>query len=396
MDDTDSSRSSPEYADAIAEDMQWLGLNWDAFARQQDRFDSYELAKQKMLDSERLYACYDTPEELEVRRKMQISSGRPPIYDRAALKLSDEQKAAFEAEGRKPHYRFLLEDKEIKWTDMVRGDVKFAAVSMSDPVLIRADGIPLYTFASVVDDIEFGITHIVRGEDHVSNSAVQIQIFEALGAAAPEFAHLALLKTKEGEMSKRTGGNDIRALREAKILPIAINSYLAKIGTSAGIELEDDMDAIIKEFSFEKFGRAAANFDEEELKRLNGKLVQSMSYDDAKNFLPEKIEKDFFESVKANIHSFDEALDWYNVIHDAKPVIEDAEFIAAARDILPDGDYDESTFKTWADAVKEKTGRKGKDLFMPLRLALTGQSHGPEMGVIVKLLGRDEILKRLS
>jgi len=261
IDDTDVERSKAEFTDGIREDMRWLGLVWDEEVHQSSRFDRYALAAEALRAQGRLYACYETPEELDVQRKMLASRGLPPIYNRAALKLTDAQKQQYEAEGRRPHYRFLLNDAQVGWHDLIRGETQFRATHMSDPVLLRGDGVPVYTLASVVDDGEMQISHVIRGEDHVSNTAVQIQLYEALGYAVPQFAHMALLKTKEGELSKRVGGNDIRALRDAGILPMAINNLLARIGTSDAVEAVAELETLATSFDFSRFGRAPANYD---------------------------------------------------------------------------------------------------------------------------------------
>ena len=254
IDDTDTERSKDEYTAAIKEDLAWLGLTWDSEEHQSKRFERYALAADKLRAQGRLYACYETPEELDIQRKMLASRGLPPIYKRA----TDEQNKKYQTEGRKPHYRFLLNDEEMRWDDLIRGASAMRANTMSDPVLLRADGMPVYTLASVVDDGELAITHVIRGEDHVSNTAVQVQLYKALGFTVPEFAHMALLKTKDGEMSKRLGGNDIRALRDAGILPMAINSLLARIGTSEAVEAFADLQPLADSFDFKKFGRAPA------------------------------------------------------------------------------------------------------------------------------------------
>ncbi len=314
IDDTDSDRSKAEYEAAIQEDLKWLGINWDGFFKQSEKFAEYEKAKQNLIASGRLYACYETPEELDVQRKMQASRSLPPIYNRASLKLTDEQKAKYETEGRKPHFRFLLEDKPIIWNDLVRGEVKFQATHMSDPVLVREDDVPLYTFASVVDDGEMGTSHVVRGEDHVSNTAVQVQIFEALGYKLPTFGHLALLKTKEGEMSKRVGGNDIRTLRDTGIMPMAINSLLAHIGTSDAVEPFAKMEELVKLFDFKKFGRAPANYDFAELEKLNEKLLHKLPFSEVKNLIP-FADETFWLSVQANLKNISEAKMWWDILH---------------------------------------------------------------------------------
>lgn len=397
IDNTDTDRSKAEYEDALKEDLLWLGLAWDGFFKQSDRFAQYEAAKRVLIASGRLYPCYETQEELEVQRKMQASRSLPPIYNRAGLKLSAEQKARYESEGRRPHYRFLLEDKPITWSDLIRGEAKFQATHMSDPVLVREDDVPLYTFASVVDDGQMGFTHIIRGEDHVSNTAVQVQIFEALGYALPEFGHLALLKTKGGEMSKRVGGNDIRTLRENGIMPMAINSLLAHIGTSDAVEPFMDLQGLVEKFDFKKFGRAPANYDVVELEKLNEKLLHKLPYETVKKDAP-YITRDFWDSVKGNISSIKEIQIWHDIIYkniDIEFDITDKGFVEKTFFMLPPEPWDETTYDAWISSIKEKTGRKGKELFMPIRKALTGLEHGPEMKKLLPLLGPDKMKTRL-
>ena len=399
IDDTDTDRSKAEYEDALKEDLLWLGINWDGFFKQSDKFAQYEIAKQKLIASGRLYACYETQEELDVQRKMQASRSLPPIYNRASLKLTDEQKANYKSEGRQPHYRFLLEDKPIIWQDLIRGEAKFQATNMSDPVLVREDNVPLYTFASVVDDGEMGITHIVRGEDHVSNTAVQVQIFEALGYALPIFGHLALLKTKEGEMSKRVGGNDIRTLRENGIMPMAINSLLAHIGTSDSVEPFMDLSGLVTHFDFKKFGRAPANYDQIELEKLNEKLLHKLPFKEVNSLIPFADEK-FWESVKANLKNISEAKMWWDILHGEVSATDlsaqDRDFLQQTLTILPLEPWNESTWDEWLSAIKPTTERKGKELFMPIRRALTGLDHGPEFKKLLPLLGYARTVKRLT
>lgn len=397
LDDTDAERSQVEYEAAIQEDLRWLGMKWDGFFRQADRFAEYEKAKAQLLEAGRLYPCYETQEELDIRRKMQAGRGLPPVYDRAALKLTEAQKAKYEAEGRKPHYRFLLEDKVIAWHDLIRGDVKFEGTHMSDPVVIRADGVPLYTLCSVVDDRDTHITHILRGEDHVSNTAVQMQIFEALGVPAPQFGHMALIKTREGELSKRTGGGDIRSLRAQGLEPMAVTSLLGKIGTSDPIDIFPDMQALVDAFDISKFGRAAAMYDPQELERLNAKLVSFLPYEAVKDRLPEA-DAAFWEAVRPNITKVVDANQWWDIIHKPCGSItpEDVPWLAGACESLPQGKWDDSTWKQWTTQVAAQTGRKGKALFMPIRLALTGMEHGPELSRLLPLLGRERVLARLK
>lgn len=398
IDDTDTERSKAEYTVGIEEDLHWLGLTWDSEEHQSHRFARYTLAAEKLRAQERLYACYETPEELDVQRKMLASRGLPPIYNRAGLKLTDEQKKKYEAEGRKPHWRFLLHDEMMTWDDLIRGAVAMRATTMSDPVLLREDDQPVYTLASVVDDGELGMTHIIRGEDHVSNTAVQIQLFKALGFSVPQFAHMALLKTKEGELSKRLGGNDIRSLRDAGILPMAINSLLARMGTSDAVEAFTDLQPLIDSFDFNRFGRAPANYDVHELEKLNEKLLRQLPFSAVKDTL-DFADETFWLSVRNNIASLSEVRKWWDILHgDIASDLnhDDHAFVRDTMQYLPAAPWTELSWGEWTKAISAATGRKGKDLFLPLRRALTGMDHGPEMKLLLPLLGRDKVVERLS
>lgn len=394
IDDTDMERSKKEYETAIEEDLRWLGLQWDSEEHQSKRFDRYTLAADKLRTANRLYPCYETPEELEIQRKMLAGRGLPPIYKRA----TDEQNKKFEAEGRKPHFRFALDDEEISWDDLIRGRVAMKATTMSDPVLLRADGMPVYTLASVVDDGELAITHVIRGEDHVSNTAVQVQLYKALGFAVPQFAHMALLKTKDGEMSKRLGGNDIRGLRDAGILPMAVNSLLARIGTSDAVEAFADIKSLIDSFDFKKFGRAPANYDVAELEKLNEKLLHQLPFNAVKDKLAFADEA-FWLSIRTNIKILSEAKDWWDILHgDIKPHLnhDDRAFLRSTVDKLPPEPWNEATWDAWLASVKPTTQRKGKELFHPLRMALTGRENGPELKKLLPLLGHKKAMERLK
>lgn len=400
MDDTDEERSKEIYEQEIYQDMKWLGLTWDEFARQKDRLERYEAAKKKLIEAGRLYPCYETTEELEFKRKLQLGRGEPPIYDRAALKLSEAQKQTFESEGRRPHWRFLLEQEPIEWQDEVRGKVQFHGRDLSDPILIRENGLPTYTLSSVVDDGELGVTHILRGEDHVSNTAVQVQLFQALGFGVPGFAHLALIKTTEGKLSKRLGGGDIMSLREEGYEPMAILSLLAKLGTSDPVEACPDLETLVQGFDISKFGRAPAHFSEEELERVNHKLLALLPYQSVKAPLEEAVgqpvEEAFWYSVRGNLKRIREIREWWDICHgEVAPDIEDAGFMAQAAELLPPEPWDESSWPEWTAAIKKATGRKGKALFLPLRKALTGRDSGPELKVLMPLIGRDKVLHRL-
>ncbi len=400
IDDTDTERSSAAYEAAIRADLTWMGMSWDCEDRQSDRLARYDEALEMLLQSGRAYACYETAEELALKRKAQLNAGRPPVYDRAALKLTDEQKAAYEAEGRRPHYRFKLLDEEVAWTDLVRGDVAYHMSSLSDPVIIREDGRVIYTLASVVDDIDHEITAILRGEDHVTNSAAQIQLFEALGASAPQMGHLALLSGAEGEgLSKRLGSLSIEELRQDGVEPMAVASVLGRIGTSQSVQPLSAMAELIESFDISAFGRATAKFDPQELHQINARIVQQFEFDEVKDRVqPLGIDDAaFWLAVRGNLASVSDAKIWWDVCNSPiMPVIEDADLCQAAMSLLPADTITNETWKLWTKAVAEQTGKKGRSLFMPLRLALTGQASGPEMAGLLPFLGRARIMARLQ
>ncbi len=401
LDDTDKVRSTAAFAQGIRDDLDWLGLEWDQEFSQSERFERYDAVTQGLKDSGRLYPCYENPDELDRKRKRQLAQGKPPIYDRSALKLTDNQKTDLEAEGRTAHWRFKLEERDVSWQDLVRGDQHIDASSLSDPVLIRGDGSYLYTLPSVIDDIDMAISHVIRGEDHVSNTGAQIQIFEALGRKPPIFAHHNLLVKADGQaLSKRFGALSVESLREDGLEPLAIISHAATIGTSDPVQAFPERKKIAENFGFDKLSRAPARFDEEELRGLNAKLLHILPYEKVKGRLSEidsRLDEKFWQAVQANLSVFEDVRTWQEVVYDQiDPVIEDGEFSDQAAKLLPDGELDDTSWKTWTSAVKETTGRKGKSLFHPLRLALTGQERGPELAAMLPLMGRDKVLKRLS
>jgi glutamyl-tRNA synthetase len=401
FDDTDLARSKKEYADSIETDLAWLGIPPDVVVHQSERFELYDDAAERLKDIGRLYPCYETPEELEFRRKRQLARGLPPIYDRAALKLTDEDRAALEAEGRRPHWRFRLDHETVAWDDLVRGHAHVDCASLSDPVLVREDGTYLYTLPSVVDDIALKITHVIRGEDHVTNTAVQIQIFEALGAKAPIFAHHSLLITASGEgLSKRLGHLSIRSLREAGLEPQAVASLAVLVGSAEAVRPVADLDELARLIDFSHISRAPAKFDEHELDQLNARLIHEMPYEAVRSRLV-ALGADggeaFWLAVRGNLTKVVEAAEWWVVVQGPiVPIIAERSFIEAARNLLPPAPWDSGTWKTWTDAVKAATGVKGKALFMPLRMALTGLDHGPELGALLPLIGPERARARLS
>lgn len=399
IDDTDQARSEEAYVEAIRADLAWLGLNPDGGVRQSARFALYEAALERLRAAGRVYPAYETAQELELKRKVQLGRGLPPVYDRAALLLDDAERARLEADGRRPHWRFKLDHgAPITWDDLVRGTQKFDPALLSDPVIRREDGSWLYMLPSVVDDVEMGVTHVVRGEDHVANTAVQVQMFDALGAAAPAFAHEALLVGAEGKLSKRMGSIDLDALRSEGIEPLALMAKLARIGTSLPVEPVADPAALIAAFDFATFGRAPARFDVEELKGLNARIVHQLPFDTVAARLPDGMNDADWQAIRPNLKSVAEAVDWWAILHghvEAPAAREDRELIAAAAGAVDGLDWDAAPWAELVAGLKASTGRNGKALFLPLRRALTGRDSGPEMAALLPLIGRDEAVARL-
>jgi glutamyl-tRNA synthetase len=397
LDDTDTERSTQEFAEGIEADLRWLGLTWDRFARQSDRFTLYRAATEKLKASGRLYPCYETAEELELRRKVQLSQRKPPVYDRAALKLTDEDRKRLEAEGRKPHWRFKLDPGVVAWDDLIHGRVEIDMASLSDPVLIRSDGYPLYTLSSVVDDGDLGITHIIRGEDHVTNTAAQIQLFQALGYAVPVFGHFSWLLDAEGAgLSKRIGSLSLKDLREQGYEPMALNSLLARLGSADPVEPHLRPEDLVTGFDLGRFSRAPARLDPHELDLLNAKILHMTDFAAVRDRLPEGATEAFWLAIRGNISKLAEAADWWSVVQGRiTPAIEDQAVVQAAIETLPPEPWDTGTWKGWTQAVSAKAGVKGRALFHPLRLALTGRDKGPEMAPLLPLIGRERALVRL-
>ncbi|HLJ65131.1 MAG TPA: glutamate--tRNA ligase [Stellaceae bacterium] len=399
LDDTDRERSRPEFARAIEEDLGWLGLTWDRFARQSDRLAHYERAAQVLKSQGRLYPCFETAEELDLKRKLAQARGRPPLYDRAALSLSEAEITRRLAAGETPHWRFKLDHAPISWPDLIRGVQEFHGAHLSDPVVIRADGMPLYTFSSVVDDGELAISHIIRAEDHVTNTAPQIQLFAALGYEIPAFAHFSLIVGAGGEaLSKRFSSESLAAFREDGIETMAINSLLATLGTSDAIEPRLSLDELVGDFDLGKFGRAPPHFDPEDLRVLNARLLHVTPYERVADRLAAGAGRDFWEAVRPNLERLTDAELWWRICREPlMPVIDadDAAFLAAAATHLPPEPLDGSSWDRLVAALKIATGRKGKALFMPLRRALTARDHGPELKALLPLIGRARAEGRL-
>ncbi len=405
IDDTDTERSKIEYELAIEDGLTWLALNWDEKANQKDRMARYAEVIEQLKNDGRLYPCYETPEELGLKRKTQLSRGLPPTYDRASLSLSDEQLKKYEAEGRKPHWRFKMNHTPIEWNDLIRGTVQFQGADLSDPVVLREDGTPLYHLCSVIDDVDFGITHVVRGEDHVSNTATHIQMFEAICGKSPDFAHLSLIADAEGgKLSKRLGSLSVKAVKEEEGLePMSVVSLMARLGTSDPIEAYTNMSPLIESFDFSKFSRNPPKFDTEELVRLNSKILHQTPFDDVQVRLAmmglEEIDEGFWNAVRPNLKILEDIKEWWEVANGpVTPIIanDDKDFTAQAADLLPPSPWNEKTWDEWVNSIKEKTDRKGKTLFMPLRQAFTGMDHGPELPTLLSLLGPEKVKQRLT
>ena len=395
IDDTDPVRSEEKYVDAIKQDLEWLGLTWDKVERQSDRMDRYAETADKLREMGRFYEAFETPTELDLKRKKQLNMGKPPVYDRSALGLSDAEKDALRAERGSGVWRYKLDQARIEWTDGILGDISIDAASVSDPVLIRGDGQVLYTLASIVDDTDMGVTNVVRGSDHVTNTATQIQMIKAIGGTVPDFAHHSLLTGPQGEsLSKRLGTLALRDLREAGVQPMALLSLLARLGSSQPVDLRTSLDELIEGFDISQFGSAPTKFDVDDLypltARYNHTLPLAAVADRIKALgVPSNQAERFWDVARENITVLSDLSEWSDLAQNgADPLIDagDEDFIADAMKMLPDGPYTDATWGEWTSAVKETTGRKGKNLFMPLRKAVTGRERGPDMASLMPLL----------
>jgi glutamyl-tRNA synthetase len=396
IDDTDAARSTKAYEEAIKADLAWLGLDYDETVNQSDRFDRYDAARDKLVAEGLLYPCFETADELDRKRKLQRARSLPPVYDRAALSLSEAERKALEAEGRRPHWRFKLSHAPATWTDLIRGKTSVDTASVSDPVLIREDGMYLYTLPSCVDDIDLGVTHVMRGEDHVTNTGVQIEIFKALGGAPPAFAHHSLLVGADGgNLSKRLGSLSIEAMHDDGLEPAAITSLLAKLGTADPVEPVRELVALAQSFDFDRVGRAPARFDEAELEALNAKLLHETPFSDVEARLGDMgVNEAIWNAARGNITRLSDVAHWVTVISgEIDPVIEDKALTDEAANLI-EGELNDESWTALTNALKEKTGAKGRKLFMPLRLALTGEARGPEMAALFPLIGAEKARAR--
>lgn len=401
IDDTDAARSREEHVEAIRADLAWLGLHPEREERQSARIAIYEAAFSRLVAAGRLYRCYETAQELDLKRKVLLGRGLPPIYDRGALALSEADHAAEAAAGEAPHWRFLLDhNTPIEWVDGIRGPQHFDPKQMSDPVVRRADGSWLYMLPSVIDDIEMGVTDVLRGEDHVSNTATQVQMFTALGAPVPRFAHEALLTGAEGKLSKRLGSLGVAEMREGGIEPEALIALLARLGTSDPVDPTLDAEALAASFDLARFGRAPARFDDAELARVNAAVIHRLPFARVAERLPEGMGEAAWEAIRPNLNTVAEAAEWWRVV--TGPILApafDAEsraFLDQAAGVAATLDWAVDPWSALTGALKDATGRKGKALFLPLRQALTGMDHGPDMKALLPLIGRDEAVRRLG
>ena len=395
IDDTDPVRSEEKYVDAIKQDLEWLGLTWDKVERQSDRLDRYAETADKLREMGRFYEAFETPTELDLKRKKQLNMGKPPVYDRSALGLSDAEKDALRAERGSGVWRYKLDQERIGWTDGILGYTSIDAASVSDPVLIRGDGQVLYTLASIVDDTDMGVTNVVRGSDHVTNTATQIQMIKAIGGTVPDFAHHSLLTGPQGEsLSKRLGTLALRDLREAGVQPMALLSLLARLGSSQPVDLRTSLDELIEGFDISQFGSVPTKFDVDDLYPLTARYNHTLPLAAVADRIaalgvPADQAAQFWDVARENVTVLSDLSEWSDLAQNgADPIIEagDEDFIAKAMTMLPDGPYTEATWGEWTSAVKEATGRKGKSLFMPLRKAVTGRERGPDMASLMPLL----------
>lgn len=399
LDDTDYERSSSKFSEAIKDDLLWLGINYDEVVKQSDRFNLYTENSERLKSIGKVYACYETSEELDLKRKIQLKMGKPPIYDRAALQYTKQEIKNFQREGRKPHWRLKLDDNSIKWKDLVYKDISFKNLSISDPVIIRSDETPLFTLTSVIDDIDLGISHILRGEDHITNTAAQIKLFEYLDADIPSFGHYPLLKNITGEgLSKRKNSLSLKDFRDLGIQPIVLINLLMKLGTSYTFDKVESVDDLKNNFIFEKFSKSSIFFNLEDLRVLNSKFLKKLDVKEIKSIINNDIPSTVWEVIRNNINSIDEILLWLGILKDDfvnKRNEDDIEVLEVAKRCLPKY-IDNKTWSSWTKQISEITGKKGKKLYLPLRKNLTGKESGPEMNLILTLLGREKIIKRLK
>ena len=402
IDDTDTERSKDKFINNIKQDLNWLGLNYDEYYQQSERIKLYDEAFELLKNKELVYPCFETPDELDKKRKRLIARRMPPVYDRAALKHTKDEIDSFLESGKKPHWRFKLSNKKITFDDLIRGEVNVDLAAQSDPVLKREDGDYLYNLPSVVDDIEMNITHIIRGEDHITNSGIQIEIFNALDSGIPIFGHNSLLVSESGEpFSKRNSAASINQLREDGIDPNAINSLNASIGSSVDIEAYNSLNLLAQQFEIRSLGRAPARYSNDQLYKLNSELLSNYDFEKIISLLGDNkgsFNREFWDCIKHNISNISEVFEWIRVIDEPINIDIDIEYeyLNVAQDLLPNEPWNIETWDQWILKIKEKTERKGKDLFMPIRLALTGKTKGPELNKLILLMGYNKVMERLK
>lgn len=400
IDDTDKERSETKYVDAIKSDLRWLGIEYDDLFFQSNRMKNYSLACELLKNKGKLYACYETPEELELKKKIQLKTGKPPIYDRSSLQLSKKEIKNFESEGRKPHWRLFLDETTIEWDDYIHKKIRFDKLSISDPILIRSDNTPLFTLTSVIDDIDYKISNILRGDDHITNTAAQIKLFQYLDADIPNFGHFPLMMGSRGEsMSKRLNSFSLKDIRNKKINPDVLNTLLAKIGTSLNFEEIKNIEILKEEFDFSNFSKNSIYFNFDDLYRLNNKFIRAMSFNQIKKLVNENFSEEFWEAIKLNIESLEDISFWLDIVYKKKTAVNINEkyrdVIKIARLNLPK-EINSNTWSIWTKMISKLSGKKGKEIFLPLRFLLTGLNSGPEMNLIIPLFDREEILRRLN
>lgn len=404
FDDTDLKRSSSEYTEAIYRDLEWLGIKYDSTFSESSRLERYREVRDLLIEQGFIYPCYETEVELQMKKNRMIARGLPPIYDRAALQLTPTQRAELEAKGIQPHYRFLLQDTAIHWNDLVYGEITYKERAFSDPVVYRTDGSPTYVFCSVVDDIDYHISHIVRGADHLTNTAIQTQMFQALNAEVPIFAHLPLIQSKEGKISKRVGGFAIQDYREAGYEPMTLLNVMTQLGKVGDYQVFHSLENLIADFEFSKFSRNSANFGIADFEHTNAKLFSALSFTEIQPRLAAmqltEITAAFWEVIKFNLTKLADIVEWYQISQGKIDVVEftseERQFLQQAAAAFPTGTINAETWQTWITKLKTLTSRKGKELFMPLRLALTGKDHGPELKDWLVFLGPELIQRQLN
>jgi len=401
IDDTDAERNREDHVEAIRADLAWLGLHPDGEERQSARFALYEREFERLVAAGRIYRCYETAQELDLKRKVRLGRGLPPIYDRGALELSEADHAARAAAGEAPHWRFRLDHAApIEWLDGIRGPQHFDPAVLSDPVVRRADGSWLYMLPSAIDDADMGVTDVLRGEDHVSNTAAQLQMFDALGAARPRFAHEALLVGSEGKLSKRLGSLGMAELRAAGIEPEALIALLARLGTADPVDPKLGVEDLAASFDLARFGRAPARFDETELHRINAAVVHRLPFERVARLLPDGMGEAAWDAIRPNLAHIEEVAGWWQVITgpvEALPYDEETRaYLGEAAAVVEGIDWTADPWHALTAALKASTGRKGKSLFLPLRQALTGKDHGPDMAALLPLIGREAAVARLQ